>query len=188
MRGMNTQDYPAMQVVRCRRKSVGIRITDDGQVLVRAPLRMSERELRGILESKRDWIEKTLAKVRAREQAPKLSEAEIKALVKQAKAKIPPRAAAWARQAGVTYGRITVRHQKTLWGSCSSKGNLNFNCLLMLCPEEVLDYVIVHELCHRKELNHSPRFWAEVERILPGYRKPLKWLKNEGQEIISRAR
>ena len=56
----------------------------------------------------------------------------------------------------------------------------------MLCPEDVLDYVIVHELCHRKELNHSPRFWAEVERILPDYKQPLKWLKNEGQSIIAR--
>ena len=181
------QDWTA-RVIRCRRKTVGIRVTDEGEVVVRAPLRISGAEVRRILETKRDWIEKTLEKVRARETAPKLSETEIRALAKRAKAEIPPRAAAWARQAGVTYGRITVRHQKTLWGSCSSKGNLNFNCLLMLCPEEVLDYVIVHELCHRKELNHSPRFWAEVERILPGYRQPLKWLKTEGQELIARAR
>ena len=83
-------------------------------------------------------------------------------------------------------GRITIREQKTRWGSCSAKGNLNFNCLLMLCPEDVLDYVIVHELCHRKELNHSARFWAAVERVLPDYIQPLKWLKNEGQTIISR--
>ena len=175
-------------MIRCRRRTVGIRITDEGEIIVRVPLRMPEAEIRRILESKRTWIEKTLAKVNSREQAPKLSETEIKALAKQAKQLIPPRAAEWARRAGVTYGRITIRSQKTLWGSCSAKGNLNFNCLLMLCPEEVLDYVIVHELCHRKELNHSPRFWAEVERLLPEYRKPLKWLKTEGQGIISRVR
>ena len=124
--------------------------------------------------------------MKARAQEPKLTEEELAALVKQAKKVIPPRVAERARQIGVTYGRIAIRKQKSLWGSCSAKGNLNFNCLLMLCPEDVLDYVIVHELCHRKELNHSVRFWAEVARILPDYKQPLKWLKNEGQTIISR--
>ena len=87
---------------------------------------------------------------------------------------------------GVTVGRVTIRNQKTRWGSCSTKGNLNFNCLLMLCPEEVRDYVVVHELCHRKELNHSARFWAEVEKILPDYCIKRKWLKEHGIEIIGR--
>ena len=174
------------QVVRCRRKTVGIRVTDDGEVIVRAPARTSAAEIRRILEEKRDWIEQALAKVRSREKAPKFTEAELKALAKQAREAIPPRVAERARQIGVTYGRITIRCQKTRWGSCSSKGNLNFNCLLMLCPDEVLDYVIVHELCHRKELNHSARFRAEVARILPDYRERMKWLKDEGQALIAR--
>ncbi len=175
-----------VHLIRCRRKSVGIRIEGTGEITVRAPLRMPEAEIRKVLESKRNWIEKTLQKVKARAQEPKLTEEELAALVKQAKKVIPPRVAERAKQIGVTYGRIAIRKQKSLWGSCSAKGNLNFNCLLMLCPEDVLDYVIVHELCHRKELNHSPRFWAEVERILPDYKQRLKWLKNEGQTIISR--
>ena len=188
MDGMNEGQAWTAQVIRCRRKTVGIRVTEDGGVIVRAPLRVPAAEIRRILEEKRAWIEKTLAKARSRARAPKLSEEELRALAKRAKAVIPPRTEAWARRAGVTFGRITIRCQKTRWGSCAAGGNLNFNCLLMLCPEEVLDYVIVHELCHRKELNHSPRFWAEVERILPEYRRPLKWLKTEGQELISRAR
>ena len=183
---MNTQGSPEIRVIRCRRKSVGIRVTDDGEVIVRAPLRMAERELARIIEGKRAWIEKTLAKVRAREAAPKFSREEIEDLARQALEEIPPRVRARAAQIGVTYGRITIRNQRTRWGSCSSKGNLNFNCLLMRCPEDVLDYVIVHELCHRKELNHSPRFWAEVERVLPEYRAARKWLKNEGQGLIAR--
>ncbi len=87
---------------------------------------------------------------------------------------------------GVSYGRITIRSQRTRWGSCSSKGNLNFNCLLLLCPEAVQDYVVVHELCHRKELNHSPKFWAEVERICPDYKTHRKWLKENGSSLIGR--
>ncbi|HAN50208.1 MAG TPA: metal-dependent hydrolase, partial [Lachnospiraceae bacterium] len=85
---------------------------------------------------------------------------------------------------GVDYGRITIRHQKTRWGSCSGKGNLNFNCLLMLTPPEVQEYVIVHELCHRKEMNHSYRFWAEVEDVLPDYRVQEQWLKTNGGALI----
>jgi predicted metal-dependent hydrolase len=85
---------------------------------------------------------------------------------------------------GVDYRRITIRSQKTRWGSCSSSGNLNFNCLLLLAPPEVLDYVVVHELCHRKEMNHSPRFWAEVGRVLPDYKKRNKWLKENGSRLM----
>ena len=175
-----------VKVIRCRRKTIGIRIDDAGRITVRAPLRTSEAEIRRVLDSKRTWIEKTLEKVSARAQVPKLTEGELEDLVKLGRKVIPARTAEWARQVGVTYGRVTVKKQKTLWGSCSAKGNLNFNCLLLRCPEDVMDYVIVHELCHRKELNHSRRFWEEVERILPAYRTPLKWLKTEGQALISR--
>ena len=86
----------------------------------------------------------------------------------------------------VTVGRITIRNQKTRWGSCSSKGNLNFNCLLMLTPPEVIDYGVVHELCHRKEMNHSGAFWAEVEKVIPSYKEQVKWLKENGGKIIGR--
>ena len=80
---------------------------------------------------------------------------------------------------------FTIRDMKTRWGSCSSKGNLNFNCLLMLAPPEVLDYVVVHELCHRKQMNHSKAFWLEVEKVLPNYKEVRKWLKEEGSQMIT---
>ena len=87
---------------------------------------------------------------------------------------------------GISYGRITIRNQKSRWGSCSEKGNLNFNCLLMLTPPDVIDYVVVHELCHRIHMDHSAAFWAEVQKVLPDYKKAKKWLKDNGSSIIGR--
>ncbi len=92
---------------------------------------------------------------------------------------IPARVKEYAEIIGVSYGRITIRNQKTRWGSCSSKGNLNFNCQLMRLPEELRDYVIIHELCHRKEMNHSAKFWSEVEKYCPDYKALRKKLKAE---------
>ena len=100
----------------------------------------------------------------------------------------PKRVKYFAELMGVEYGGITIRNQKTRWGSCSGKKNLNFNCLLMLTPDDVKDYVVVHELCHLIEMNHSPRFWAEVERILPDFKKSRLWLKRNGGAIIGRMR
>ena len=97
---------------------------------------------------------------------------------------IPQRVAYYAGIVGVTYGRITIRSQKTRWGSCSSGGNLNFNCRLMKAPTSVLDYVIVHELCHRLEMNHSSRFWALVEQVMPDYRVHRKWLREHGSSLF----
>lgn len=82
--------------------------------------------------------------------------------------------------------KISIRHQSTRWGSCSQNGNLNFNCLLMLAPQEVRDYVVVHELCHLLHMNHSKTFWKEVARVLPGYRKPYNWLKENGTLLMAR--
>lgn len=81
------------------------------------------------------------------------------------------------------YGRVTVREQKTRWGSCSSKGNLNFNWKLIQAPPEALDYVVIHELCHLREFNHSPRFWQLVQAQMPEYESWKKWLKQHGTEM-----
>ena len=86
----------------------------------------------------------------------------------------------------VTFGRITIRSQHSRWGSCSASGNLNFNCLLMLAPEAVRDYVIVHELCHRKVMNHSPGFWKEVGAVLPSFQTHRRWLKENGASLLAR--
>ena len=89
---------------------------------------------------------------------------------------------------GLRYGNITIKNQLTRWGSCSSLNNLNFNCILMLTPEIIRDYVVVHELCHLKEMNHSKKFWAEVANVMPEYKIYEKWLKENGGALISRLR
>ena len=125
------------------------------------------------------------AQEQAREQG-LLSMDEIRRLGEQALKVIPDRVRHYAPLIGVRYGRITIRCQKTRWGSCSSNGNLNFNCLLMLTPSEVIDSVVVHELCHRKEMNHSQAFYAEVLRVYPEYHKWNQWLKKHGPAIMKR--
>lgn len=94
-----------------------------------------------------------------------------------ARQRITRRVEYFAPLVGVTYNRIFIKEQKTRWGSCSSLGNLNFNWKLILLDEELLDYVVVHELAHRKQMNHSPTFWAEVERVLPDYRERRRRLR-----------
>ena len=174
------------RMIRSARKTLSIQITPSGEVIVRCPNRMAKREAEAFLESKRSWIEEHLEKVAARPKEPALSAQELQELSRRAAEDISERVARFAPQVGVSYGRITIRSQRTRWGSCSARGNLNFNCLLMLCPEEVRDYVVVHELCHRKQLNHSPQFWAEVAAILPDYARHRKWLKENGGALIAR--
>lgn len=190
---MDHTDYE-ITLIRSRRKSLAIEITPELQVVVRAPARMPVREINAFVQEKDDWIHAYLQqmaeKKRLREQYRKqaLSKEELQELATQAMKLIPQKVHYYAQIIGVTYGRITIRNQRTRWGSCSGKGNLNFNCLLLLMPEEVLDYVVVHELCHRKEMNHSARFWEEVEKILPDYRQRRKWLKDNGGRIMDRNR
>ena len=179
------------KIIRSRRRTLGVEIRG-GEVIVRAPLRCPIWEIESFVRSHIKWIERHLAKTEnAQEKAQQqgiLSEEEIRTLTKQAKEVIPQRAAYYAQRIGVSYGKITIRCQKTRWGSCSSAGNINLNCLLMLTPPKIRDYVVVHELCHRLEMNHSARFWKEVARVLPDYRESVAWLKRNGSAIIGRVR
>ena len=178
-----------ISIIRSNRKTLSIQLKP-GEIIARAPLRMKDKDIYSFIESKKSWIEKNLAKIEEREKvvsdAEPFTEEEIKALAEKAKVIIAERARYYAPMIGVTYNRITIRCQRTRWGSCSSKGNLNFNCLLALFPLEIIDSVVVHELCHRKYMNHSPQFYAEIEKVFPEYSRCNKWLKDNGGLYMAR--
>lgn len=178
-----------INIIRTDRKTLSIQLKH-GEIIARAPLRMNDKEIYSFIESKKSWIEKNLAKMEEREKAisdvQPFTQEEINALAEKAKVIIPERVKYYAYKIGVTYNRITIRCQRTRWGSCSSKGNLNFNCLLALFPLEVIDSVVVHELCHRKHMNHSPQFYAEIDKVFPEYKKWHKWLSDNGGVYMGR--
>ena len=176
------------ELIRSDRKTMCAQIKG-GKLIIRAPLRATNEEINSFMLQNKKWIETHLAKAQKRQEAigeiHKLTPEEIRALANRAAEVIPQRVAHYAPLIGVTYGRITIRSQRSKWGSCSSKGNLNFNCLLMLTPPDVLDSVVVHELCHRKEMNHSEKFYAEVLRVFPDYWAQDRWLKENGDILMT---
>ena len=178
------------KLIRSKRKSISIEIKSHGEVIVRVPMRISQTAINNFLNEKAEWIDAHVNK--AIEQSERaalikpISPSHLKRLTDQARIVFTEKAEYYAKLMNVTYGKITIRHQTSRWGSCSSKGNLNFNCLLMLAPEEIQDYVVVHELAHRREMNHSAKFWAIVESVLPDYKDRRNWLSVNGRDIMAR--
>ena len=180
-----------VQVIRSARKSIGLEVRREDIVYMRIPVGLSDRELKRFVEEHKQWILEKINVLKERQQSRKPTGAmEAENLtseeIEKIKEKIADRVQYYCGIMGVTAGKITIRNQKTRWGSCSEKVNLNFNYQLYYLPDELLDYVVVHELCHRKEMNHSERFWREVENILPDYRERKKWLKENGGRLIAR--
>lgn len=223
------------------RKTIGIHVTSEGKLEVRAPHGTPQLTINRLLEEKRDWITKTVQKViddnhakelpsdryfdgalfplhggavelmlkeipgasvttvtlhpdyrrnilsiRGSELTPEHVQAAIERWGrKYAKAYLEARVQKFAGQIGVSYNRLTIRDTKTRWGSCSSDGNLNLHWKLVLLSERLSDYVIVHELCHRLEMNHSKEFWAKVEAVLPDFKERRAELKNQEHRILS---
>jgi len=102
---------------------------------------------------------------------------------RQAKAEIAPRLDVACAALGRPYTALTIRNQRTRWGSCSASGAMSFNWRLLLAPPDVLDYVVWHEACHLQVMDHSPHFWGLLERHLPGYRQPQRWLRHNGSGL-----
>ena len=177
-------------VVKSKRRTLSMEVKPDGSVLIKAPVFVSDDEIERFVKSRSAWIDKTVRKVLVKNaglsEVKPMTEAELKALKKKAKTMIMPLVEEYSDMMGVTYGTVSFRTQKTRWGSCSGKGNLNFNCLLALCPEGVMRYVVVHELCHRRHMNHSKAFWNMVEEFMPDYKEQRQYLKRNGDLLMAR--
>lgn len=179
------------QIVRSERKTLSISIQPDCTITVRAPRSVSDSQIRRFLVEKQHWlITKYLEAKQKQEAIPcsDLTDTQRAALTRRyidaAKEYFPKRVAYFHQFTGGTYSRITIRDQRTRWGSCSSKGTLSFNWRLMLAPPAILDYVVVHELCHLRHMDHSPAFWQAVGEVFPDYASARKWLRKHGQELV----
>lgn len=168
------------ELVRSSRSSVSIEIKRGGAVVVRAPFLMPLKAIEEFVASKTGWIEKHKRKIAERGDIlcfDDYTEADIERLKKAAKATIPPLVEKYGALIGVTPSGVRFNRAKKRFGSCSGKNSLNFSCFLMLYPTEAVEYVVVHELCHIREHNHSARFYAQVARVMPDHREREKLLK-----------
>ncbi len=181
----NKHDY---KIIRSTKKYIRLEVKN-GELLVRAPQHVSNTQIDSVVNDHWDWIKENIEKQKTEQKAApkqqKLTPEELNRLREQARQVIPDRVRFYAEKIGVTYGQVKIRCQHTRWGSCSSRGNLNFNCLLMMMPPEALDCVVVHELCHRIEMNHSPRFYNEVYKAYPDYDKWNSWLRENGTRFLN---
>ena len=175
----------AYRTVRSDRRTLALQIKD-GELIVRAPRRASDRAIADFVAAHEPWIAKHLAREQAARDVVPLCEDELDAMTEQARRIIPERVAYYAARLGVDYGRVTVRRQRTRWGSCNAKGDLSFNALLLLAPPEVLDAIVVHELCHRRQMNHSRAFYREIAAVCPDYATHNAWLKEHGRALLAR--
>jgi len=172
----------------CRRndrKTLAITITQEGGLLIKAPLRMPDREIEHFLKQKRYWIYKQTKHVlEDTQKRVERSEKEVKVLKERARKVLTEKTDYYKCLLGVDYQRIRIGDQRTRWGSCSTRGTISYNWHLILMPDRIMDYVVVHELCHLLEMNHSERFWRRVEAVLPDYENRKKWLKDNGKQYL----
>ncbi len=162
-------------LVRSKRKSVVIQVDENCNITVRAPLRLSQKEIDRILLDKKEWLEKTIVSQREKKKNTKeYSDEDIKLLHKKAKEIIPSKVEYYAKIMQVQPASVKINSAKKRYGSCSGTNNLNFSLYLMDKDERFIDYVVVHELAHIKHHNHSKEFYNFIERFMPDYRERMK--------------
>ena len=164
-----------------KRKTLSITIKPNGHLQIKAPEGMSEQEIERFLRQKQFWIYKQAKRVAEKQKNRKeYSEQEKQVLKEKARRILTERTEYYKQILNVDYTKIRIAEQKTRWGSCSGRGVISYNWRLILMPDMILDYVVVHELCHLIEMNHSKAFWNLVGTVLPDYQKRRAWLKENG--------
>ena len=159
---------PLYELIRSDRKTLSLQVTRDGRVVVRAPRFLAESAIRRFVREKSGWIARQLE--RQRPPHPEPTAAELAALKARAKEQIVPLVELWSRRTGLVPTGVKITAARTRYGSCSGKNSLCFSCFLADSPPQAVEAVVVHELCHIKEKNHGPRFYALLEGYLPDYR------------------
>ena len=165
------------EVIYSKRRTVSLSVKDE-KVIVRAPFGTTEKVIEEIVKKHERWVVSHLVKQKERnEREAALTDEDVLELKRLAKTILPAKVAYYANIMGLKYGRITITSAKKRFGSCSSSGNISFSYRLMLYPDAAVDYVVVHELSHLVKMNHSKRFYAIIERVLPNYKDRIKLLK-----------
>ncbi len=166
------------KIVYSSRRSIAIQVNKACEVIVRAPYGISKDKIEAFVNRSQGWIEKHIQRqsdFNVSHKEP--SETELERLKALALAVLPSKVDYYSKIMGVMPISVSVNKAKTRFGSCSSKGKINFSCRLMAFPNEAIDYVVVHELAHLKHLNHSKDFWNFVGRFIPDYKERKKLLK-----------
>ena len=165
------------EVVYSKRKTIGLKVTPELKLVVHAPRGLNRKIIDEIVQKHSSWIEKRINIIKEQPLPKAVLPNEILELKEKTKEIVLPLVKKYAEQVGVTYTKVNITSAKKVFGSCTSKKHLNFSFRLALYPISAIEYVVVHELCHIKEMNHSKKFWCEVGKILPDYKERRKLLK-----------
>lgn len=167
--------------VRLRRaRRYVMRVRPDGDLRITIPRGGSKAEALRFAERHMEWAERQRQRTLEGRRPPAADQELRTAAVRE----LPPQILTLAAQHGLSVNRVTIRNQRSRWGSCSSRGHITLNCRLMLMPPEVREYILIHELMHLKQANHSIRFWRLVEAACPGFRDAERWLKKHGPSLF----
>ena len=177
-------EIPPYTLLRSKRKTIGIFVTDRVTLIIKAPVNVSDQIIIQSIKKHLSWINKRMLALKTNPHLDVWDLNEIKKMRLKANEMIIERVEKYARIMGVKYTSINIRSNTTRWGSCSSTGRLSFNCILVKTPIEVTDYVVVHELAHLLQMNHSKKFYSIIENFYPQYKISHQWLKKEGYLLL----
>ncbi|MDD5382874.1 MAG: DUF45 domain-containing protein [Candidatus Margulisbacteria bacterium] len=156
-------------------------ITAEANLVIRAPLHLPDEAIDRFIEQKKKWIERQMARLTARPRPIVLTEEERAGWVLIAREKIVERCRYFSELTGYRPVAVKITSARSRWGSCGAKGSINFSWRLAMSPPQVIDYVVVHELVHLVEPNHSPNFWRRVAEVIPDHKLHRRWLRENGQ-------